>query len=892
MVMKLIKIKTLSFIIMLIPTFLFAQREQIIFSNTKNKSIDLNRNNNYEVSEIMRILGSQNSGSYNPSNTQRFNFEETSRIFKAARNLHFKGFIKNAKYSSTPKYRDFNLTKLVLPSKISFDMDWVDSRQKRVSQTYHAEVKLNNRKTVLFNFTKPNTIHGTNFAIRIKNYKLYYDRNTFIVLRNYLNLINDYYLSDGQISRLIRECNSIQTYGSANQFENNEKLKKVKNQFASIEQKDFENQLINPLGDPLFLQRKINTLRNTIKHKENELNNGDYNNNSGSAKDLVDKGIRAYNSGNYGIAQDFYNRALIANPNYMPAKLELSRLFYHNNHAEKAISYALEVEKSYNSSQYTRSGATSLLKDFYNNEFNSANTELRNQNYSNALTHIQNAEEICRNSNSISCGYQLSSMRTQVMDNYSSNEVATIENYINSGNLKTASKATTNLENAYLRKGMSGNKQQITELWRKIYNKYLSKAQSDLYTANYDNALSNTNEAEKICRTKTDIYCSNDLTNYKKKAEQGIYQQKLNLCKSFIDLGQMLKASAALTDAQAYRTSHNLKLLPDESNYQSRLKQKQYSLSAQEALNYYRNGNYDLALKKYAEVLEIQKRYGLPSDPQIQAQINEVAGAKAQKSIDLGTNELKRNNQRSAKRYAKDAQEILNKYNVPKTNSVYQQLTQLKNATYSTQCQGYQDIYDKKIEYAQKKMKDGKYTTAQSTLNQAIAYAKSKTECEIDYADAETYKEQIKPAVYFEKELKDIYNLIDYKIYADAVKKYLALIDYYNENRLDAMNVAMLPLVTFAQSGTSDFILYMANYLYEQNEYTQSYDLLKELQKRDIRKTYTKELQSKLAIALAKQDYTKDPLSKVASRLLEYTYNNSWWSYFKKSYTTQWKILR
>ncbi len=868
----------------LIPEFSLAQREQIIFSNNVRKSIRLNQTNNPQAAEILRIFSQNQSGRYTSNTLQTFNFQENTRIFRAGRNLHFVGYINQLSFNTIPQYRGYSISDLILPQSISCDMDWMDAAGRRTIRSFHYNAPINKKQTQLFNFNQPNPNPRTNYTLRIRNYKLNYNRNSISTLKSRISLIDEYYEAGAKLDRLISETNSINTYTRSDNYTSIQKLNRIKNDFQLIKNKNFQNTLIRPYGDPIFLQRKINTLSSAIRQKESELGQNQRN----TPQNLVDLGIRAYNSGNYSSAENYFNQALQSNPQYMPAKLELARVYYRTRRINQSITFALEVNQSYSANSYTKSGAQKLLQDIYYDELNAAKTAFSRQNYDKASKHITKAERICQNTPAVTCSYELQNMKSQLNNSAISNRISQIENYIYSGNLTAAVENTRLLEKNYRYNTGYSDRQKITNLWRKIYDKYLIMANSALYAGDYSKAYTYADEASKICSSHVDIYCDSEIENIKQKTQSGVYQEKLNICKNYIATSNLLKASAALTDAQAYRIAHNIPMAPEESNYQALLKQKQYSLSAQEADNFYRNGQYDLALKKYAEVIEIQKRYNLPSDPDIQYQINKVAGAKAQEIIDRGNNEISKNNLRAAKNYAKQAQSILDRYNIAQSEPVYQNLLALKNASYSTQCQGYQNTYDKKIQYAQELMQKGKYTSANSTLKQAIIYAKSKKGCEIDYADAETFIEQIKPAVYFNNEIKEIYTLIDNEIFEDAIKKYLDLIDYYNENRLDAMNVSMKPLAEFALTGTSKFILFTANYLLDREEYDSSYKLLSELRKRKVKKSYTKELQNRLAVYYARRDHEADPLQKPAKKVLDYTLNDSWWSYFKKTYISAW----
>ncbi|MCK5537848.1 MAG: hypothetical protein KAI79_13565, partial [Bacteroidales bacterium] len=341
-----------------------------------------------------------------------------------------------------------------------------------------------------------------------------------------------------------------------------------------------------------------------------------------------------------------------------------------------------------------------------------------------------------------------------------------------------------------------------------------------------------------------------------------------------------------------YRKTHNLNINANENSLSIIIQQNYYKENIDKANTLERKGKYQEALKALEKSLEIENNYNIQRQIGLQNSIERNAVNWANQEIKSANKLIATAKLYEAKKSLNKAENILNQYDIKKTNTIYNDLSLAKNSIYSVKCQGYEEEYNKIIAEAKVLVEETKFVKADKKFDQAIKYAELKSDCSIDFADAQTYKEEIKAPKFFVLEIKEIENLINYDIHEDAIIKYVDLSEFYKNNDLNKFHIQYLGIYNYAKKQNYRFILYTIKYALDKNELQKAYNLLKELKNRNIRKSYTKTSQTLLAAEFAKEDFEKNRHNDPKQKVLTYTYGDNWYQYFKKAYIKQWKNLK
>ena len=885
---KILKLIILLFLINTIE--LYAQRNKIVYQSENRVSVSINKQNSpYGTSEarILQLLSKGNhSGNY--SYSLNFNFRETKKIERIGRSLRFYANISPIALQGNHSYQGFDISQFIVPSQIAFNAEWRDQRGSRIIKSYDYKIPLNGRSTTLLDFSQTDTMFHTAYKLHINNYQLIFNSRSINKLENRINTIDKYYTDATRLEQITYDIQNIRVNDYNDINSNLQKINNLKRDLASLKKMNYEQELRLSSYDPANylinrkqIENKLQAKTSKIEELKQQL-----------PEIYVNKGKEEARRGNPRNAENYFNKALQERNNYTPAKLELAKIKFNSGNISQALSWCKEIESSYNVDYQTKNENNKLIQDIFTYFLNSIRKDIARGQYYNALKGIDEANGLCRDFSTLSCGYELDNLKKETVHNLFKEMEREARNTFSLGHLVQCEQKLVELDQFYSQYSSYLSHDAISLLWNRLYQDFVNRAKSALAQKKYDNALFNLNNAQRICNNTRWIECTTDIGNLKLNAYSGLYKQKLNLAQSYINSKKTTKAEYELNQAIAYRKTHNLNINADENSLSIIIQQNYYKENIDKANTLERKGKYQEALKALEKSLEIENNYNIQRQIGLQNSIERNAVNWANQEIKSANKLIATAKLYEAKKSLNKAENILNQYDIKKTNTIYNDLSLAKNSIYSVKCQGYEEEYNKIIAEAKVLVEETKFVKADKKFDQAIKYAELKSDCSIDFADAQTYKEEIKAPKFFVLEIKEIENLINYDIHEDAIIKYVDLSEFYKNNDLNKFHIQYLGIYNYAKKQNYRFILYTIKYALDKNELQKAYNLLKELKNRNIRKSYTKTSQTLLAAEFAKEDFEKNRHNDPKQKVLTYTYGDNWYQYFKKAYIKQWKNLK
>jgi len=429
-------------------------------------------------------------------------------------------------------------------------------------------------------------------------------------------------------------------------------------------------------------------------------------------------------------------------------------------------------------------------------------------------------------------------------------------------------------------------------LWAMLYQTHIADAKDFNYKTNFESALQSLKEAQRICNTKNLSNCSSEIQLVKNESNRGLYTKNLQQIESLIHSNNIKSAESLLDQTISLRQQNLLTESPLEAKFDLQIKQKNYDNAINEMNLAEQNRQYASAIQWAERAMGFESNPLILKKGNLAQNIEKLAILWATAELEKANQYIAQNEISLAKKKLSETETILNSYRVPVDKQVYSSLNSAKNNIYSAQCRGFEEQYQSIIAQAISLMEAKKFINADKKFDEAISYAKLKKECAIDYADAETYKEEIKAPKTYQEKLIEIENLANYSLYDDAIMKYVDLESYFYQYKINAFGIEYLQLFNYALLQSDRFIMHSIKYFMQKTEPDKGFDLLKVLKNRGTRKSNTKTSQVLLAMELANRDFKENRLNDPKKKVLTYTFGDKWYGYFEKAYVQQWKKLK
>ena len=182
------------------------------------------------------------------------------------------------------------------------------------------------------------------------------------------------------------------------------------------------------------------------------------------------------------------------------------------------------------------------------------------------------------------------------------------------------------------------------------------------------------------------------------------------------------------------------------------------------------------------------------------------------------------------------------------------------------------------------------YIKAEEFFDAAAEVSEENPNCNI--ADSVAYIANIKyfPAVTYQNILSEINENLYNEGFKDVIEKYFILEKYYHDFQIRSFGIEHISLLEFVNFQNNPLLtLYCFDYFAEIKKYEKALDFLDILYEQGYSSKKIKNQQKILGEKLANKDYKIDPSINPENKIIEYTFGNEWYKFFRKSYLKTWK---
>jgi len=888
--------KSLLVLFFVISGALYAfSQSQVVFDRTETETflIRYEQGGNTYKNQIFTKLAQ----AYNkPVNAVSFTFSYKLRRQILRRNNQLEFIIDMSDISLTGDnlYREFDVSDALIPSKMSFKMEWLNGRNVINTYTFN-DVTISGNYVSLVNMTVTESTQGENTSIKlidkVFNYSLqntqqfdntvnlvddYYDEN--IVARNKLRKLNGMNITEEYLSHL-QDLNQLFTYrDDANTYIE---------YTVSVKQKNFYKNLPIDTYDPSGIKDKLIRIENKAETLRDNCNNIIEN----FDRIYYDRGIEMLSQHKPDKADYYFNKSLEINPNFAPSHFQLARLYYNSGYVDKAVDKVFEI-RGMNPDTETKLQTVELAKGIYSDFLLDAGELNNDHRFNDAIAILDRAAEICREFPEVHCRQNMDIEFSRAINGKYNTILNDIDDNLRNNNLKEAERVIgIALDFAQKNRTFIPDNSDVANKISNLYFKYIEFGEKYTYQSKFSEAINEFDNAARICNGYREINCTNELTTGYLKARTGMYNSFIKQAENAFRSGNNSEAERYVDQAISFRKKHGLKQNSKEDRLFLDIKQSVYANLIDDGKKLAVAGNYKTALNKFDEADNLEKSFGLRSNPKLRTHITDAAKKMVLQIIDAGKNKVRVNNLSEARNLYNEAKNLVAKYNLSTNTIVSKELADFKGQIFERECINAQQAYDVFEREAQNLITAKKYIEADNKINEAFSHSDTYSQCEIDTRTLRERKEYISPVVNYLKNIISVNDFLKRRNYKLAIENYIAAESYHKVQVINKYGISHKPLFEFIQSSYTDFIIYSVGFYNHNKEFNKALDLLRELSRRNVKSKYSKEMQTVLGTDMATNDFGENPNGNVNSNIASYIAGDKFFKYFKKAYKKQWKRL-
>ncbi|MCF6366313.1 MAG: tetratricopeptide repeat protein [Bacteroidales bacterium] len=872
----------------------FSQSE-IIFDRTETQSflIRYGQGENTYKNQIFTKL----ANSYNkPRNAVSFTFSYklSRQVLRTGNQLEFIVNMSDIRLSGDNLYREFDISNALVPSKMSFKMQWLNGRNIINTYTFN-DVSISDSYISLVNMTVTEAEQSVNISINLIDKVFKYSYDNMQLFNNTVDLVDNYYDENIVARNKIRKLNGMnisEDYLSHLQdlnqlFTLRDEANTYIEYTVNVKQKNFYKNLPIDTYDPSGIKNKLIAIEDKAETLRDICN------------DIIDnfdriyyeRGIEMLSQRKPDRADYFFNKSLEINPNFAPSHYQLARLYYNSGYVDKAVDKVFEI-RSMNPDTETKLQTVELAKGIYSDFLLDAGELNNDRRYNDAIAILNRAAEICREFPEVHCRQNMDIEFSRAINGKYQAILNEIDVNLRNNNYKEAERIIgVALDFAQNNRTFISDNSAVADKISNLYFKYVENGNKYNYQSKFSKAINEFDNAARVCNGYREINCTNELEKGYFRARTGMYNSFIKQAENVFRSGNNSEAERYIDKAISFRKKYNLKQNAKEDRLFLDIKQSVYATLIDDGRKFSNAGNYKTALNKFDEADNLEKSFGLRSNPKLRTYITDAAKKMVLQTVDAGKNKVRVNNLTKARKLYNKAKSLVAKYNLGNNTIVKRELSDLKGQIFAQECINAQQAYDVYANEVQNLISAKKYIEADNKINQAFSHSDSYAQCEIDTRELRDKKDYISVAVNYLKKIIAVNDYLKRRNYKSAIENYIAAENYHKVQVISKYGIAHKPLFEFIQASYTDFIIYSVGFYNHNKEYNKALDLLRELSRRKVKSKYTKDMQTILGTDMATNDFGENSRGNLNSNIASYIAGDKFFKYFKKAYKKQWKRL-
>ncbi len=875
---------------MFLAHFSSVAQEQIIYNNSYSKTHYLRSTSDYARNynnEVIKILAKGNNKSVASTGIE-LNAKWEQLIIRRSTRLIFKVYLTPQQLNGDFRYRDFSVKETLVPHLVNFKIVWLD-RNKRAIKNYTVKnAKVQRKRSLVGEISQIDTSGRKKYSLKIENIKFAFDRRNIEKLNEKINLINAYY---NTISKLNHDLNSLNKIDLSDIDNIKKSASVVKQNFISIsnvKNRNYTDKLKLLDYDPAGLL-------NTITIIETKCKDLDY-----AIRDIIrnlhiiyyERGLEALQNRNAYSARDCFNKSLQNDRKYAPSHFQLAQLDYNNGRIDAATNRIIEMQSM--ELDVVRDNVINLTEIIITDILSKASKYNNSGFFDKAIEQINSALKLCRKVNGVQCPSAIEREYSRSYNGIYRNFLQEIEKAVSNQDFKSAENLiakTRRLQSSKSR--YIPDNDLIAPMILNIYDGYVLQGQTAYDNENYKNAVVSFLNAKRLCEKETAIACGDKLNISIFDARTGVYNKMLQQASIEKEDDKLHEALKTLNEADIYRKQYQIK----ESYLAERIflsvQQQFYDNNIEEAQNYISALKFQSALKSLDFAANIEKKYLINSDKNLPVLVKKASKSLIKKLIEKSKYSLRKNKTYEARSYFSEANQIMQLY-LPKGDEEMKTLLEtLRERIFSAECHNLQVEFNSASDKAIRLAGQYKFIEAENAYDKALQIPQRLPECSIATQMIVEKRDKVSIAASYQRLINEAKSNVKTQKYQLSITSYNAATKYYNENKIEKYGLVHSTSTDFfVLSGDVQYIYFGAKHFITKKEYENSLLMLRELEKKGIRKSNTKLIQINLGIQLALKDHGETPSVNPKYNILRYSMGNRWFKYMKRAYIKQWRKLR
>jgi len=813
----------------------------------------------------------------------------------------FKPELKNFATTGDVLYKGINISKKLIPGEIDYTVKIYRKQsgtmniggQQNGILVFQKNVTGQQLNDNLGYFPLPelafsDTVNDAQYTLAVENQHLYFNEKSKNIFLNQVAYINDYYASDALIGAQMDKLHAIQPDNIDLISFYDIELKEVEQSIASLDSRQFPQNLGLHENDPMQFMAKMHTLVTETSQMRATLNQ------RLSVLDQLfcEKGNDLLAEGKLQDAATYYNKAIQINPYYAPAQYQLARMEFNAANYDTSAYMVNHALLKMSPDPSTQQLLVQLGNNIYTTLLGNGDKYNSEQKFNEAISVFDRAKWLCTTTPGLVCTEQVQKGLAQAKYGIYRSYLQVAEKAIQNGRLDIAGN--------YINQSMEYQKQNATEIisnaesvqWMGILCKeYVMLGNKLNLQKKYDQAIIEFNKCDSISQVYPSIGevkgCQAGLCG----ARNGIYNNYLEDARDRLGKDQLDAAEEKCLTAMAYQKQYKDDIFSDRdaTEVMALIKEKRYHIAIDNGKNYLNGNNHSEAAKFFLEANGYQQNYNFRRNDSLGIYIRTAGKSLVAAIVEEGKVQAWGNKLAEARNSYQKANDDIKLYGLEKDKELEASMNELKNKIFSQECANAEQNYLSFLEKSKKLMRDGDYALAFVTLTQAIDVTSKNVLCNIDNSTA--YKEQnrIKPAMEYQNLMFKVDEYAAQGNYTECLKQINTCGIFYTTNGIDSFGLKHpTPQEYILRGGDVNFVYFGAEHFYGLKDYESAFKMLQELKNRNYPVKFTKTIQTQLGGKMAIRDKING-VTDYKIQILKYTEGEKWYSVFSKAYKKSWK---
>lgn len=732
----------------------------------------------------------------------------------------------NMRLTGDTQYRGFSMLEQLKPTAVQFTVHRVNQAGIVVESFPFGEVALLGDPVVVANFrAMDSTRQFTDCTVKVADKQVLYSREAKGAFDQRAIRIDDYYAALPKLTELEQDLRRIQPDDFEHVESQQNDLNQMIQRLNAITSEDYPQTLDLSASDPAGFLPKYQAVAATaqdlnarISRTRNEIPERYYQ----RGQQHVQQGRPA--EGNKDLLE-----AVRLKPTLAPAHLELARLRYREGDVPAAKACLTTIFKECQPDDQTRTAATQLGKNIYQNHLSVADYAIKQKNYPAGLQSLTDARAFCTDLG-LGCTAQLDDLTTLAHTGVFRIRVDTARLLLSTSQFEAAeAKATEALA------------------YQQAYAAYIQ-------------------DASLALRVQAD-------------AQTRIYQRTVASANGLASQGKLKDAEAEARKALAYQATHTAAIAEPSAaqNALLNIKDLQYKGLISRARSLGQQQQHRQALPLLEEAVLIEAEFAVTKDPGLWVLVQATAKPIVLDDLTKGQQHAQANKLGDARATAQAAHGMAEKYRLATDPDILAAEATLSSKIASQECTNAQNDLEALLKQAADLRQQKKFIEASATYDQGLAVVARQPHCGIDTRRAADGKTEIAVAVQYQNLLAQSRTAYERNDNPRAIATYDQAGDLAaRENIVARYGIQHATLFDYIMgSGRIEFTRYGAQHFTEKKAYDQAVELLHKAVQMGVAKGLTKDLMTRLGTELGLRDKQEAPGTDPKSEVLKYTRGNS-----------------